>query len=290
MRASEILKQSRNAPDILDKISPDEIDEFKTLAKKSIRRVRGVPLIAKGDSWFDYLPGTDIIDCLRARHDCEIVNFAQAGDTLENMILGNGVDADGMPLAPGVRQALREINKIKPKIFLFSGGGNDVAGDGFITYLNHHDAGALDFLRENVANEMILGVFRGYLVNLIKSVKAAHEGTFMVMHGYAYAEPTGKGVSFFGFRFSGPWLLPGLRQKAISEEEGKVLVRRLIDKYNNMLSGLEAEYSNFKYVDLRGQINPEDWRDELHLRNSAYAKVAAHIFATIRTLNYKTLR
>ena len=104
------------------------------------------------------------------------------------------------------------------------------------------------------------------------------------MHGYAYAEPTGKGVSFFGLKFAGPWLLPGLRQKAIPQEKGKELVHRLIDKYNNMLSGLAKEYPNFLYVDFRDKINPEDWRDELHLRNSAYAKVAAHIFATIKTL------
>ena len=39
-------------------------------------------ILAQGDSWFDYLPGTDIIDCLKKIYGYDISNYATAGDTL----------------------------------------------------------------------------------------------------------------------------------------------------------------------------------------------------------------
>lgn len=48
-------------------------------------------IVAEGDSWFDYFPGTDFIDCLRKHHGYYLEkNYAKAGDTLENMIYGTG--------------------------------------------------------------------------------------------------------------------------------------------------------------------------------------------------------
>src|SRR5213083_2960385 len=40
--------------------------------------------LAQGDSWFDYPPGTDIIDCLHSNHGHTITNLAVAGSTLND--------------------------------------------------------------------------------------------------------------------------------------------------------------------------------------------------------------
>lgn len=87
-----------------------------------------VQLVAEGDSWFDYLPGRDLIDCLRVRHGYRIDNFAKAGDTLENMIYGSGITRRFERVEPTITPVLWRIQSVKPKAFLFSGGGNDIAG------------------------------------------------------------------------------------------------------------------------------------------------------------------
>ncbi len=45
-------------------------------------------VVAEGDSWFDYLPGKDVLDNLRGTHGYKIYKFADGGDTLENMVYG----------------------------------------------------------------------------------------------------------------------------------------------------------------------------------------------------------
>src|SRR5262245_26532291 len=49
-------------------------------------------LVAEGDSWFDYLPGLDILDQLKLRHGYDIVKLSAAGDTLENIAFGTEIN------------------------------------------------------------------------------------------------------------------------------------------------------------------------------------------------------
>ena len=49
---------------------------------------RAFHLLAQGDSWFDYPPCTDLIDCLHRNHGHEIVNIAVAGTTLTDEAYG----------------------------------------------------------------------------------------------------------------------------------------------------------------------------------------------------------
>lgn len=264
-------------PARLDQLSPEEVADFKAQASmKSASAVRkGVPVIAKGDSWFDFLPGTDIIDCLRERHDYSIRNYSKAGDTLENMILGNSTDEEGRALPAGMSRALADVKQMKPGYFLFSGGGNDVAGNEFVSYLNHSKANAPSIVRSGIVEEMIDKVFKGYIEVLLERVREASERTVVVMHGYGHAIPSGRGTGFFGFTFTGPWLLPGLRMKGIEVDSGTVVVRNLIDRYNQMLAAVAAASGGtMRYVDLRPMFGPDDWRDELHLKNSAFARAA----------------
>lgn len=59
----------------------------------------------------------------------------------------------------------------------------------------------------------------------------------------------------------------------------------MIDKYNEMLKGLAKQHNNFYHVDLRDMLDPDrDWVNELHLSNSAYARVAERIHNIIQTM------
>lgn len=241
-------------------------------------------VVAEGDSWFDYTPGTDLIDCLRRYHGYSIKNYANAGDTLENMIYGTKFNKESFePTESTIYKVLRKIEEIRPKVFLFSGGGNDIAGDVFGSYLNHSGT-ALPVLRDRYLDYIINVFFKKCCEDLIKKVSDISPETHIVMHGYAHTLPTGKGVSLFGFSFAGPWLRPALISKRIFDESvQKETVAVIINAYNEMLRGLDQSNPNFHYVDLRPIIDPEnDWVNELHLKNSAYARAANKINEVIK--------
>lgn len=271
----------------LDALGSDEVSQLKAKARarrSSLAAGGGERLVAEGDSWFDFLPGTDLIDCLESQEGYRIDSFARAGDTLENMIFGSRVDGSGVAVDPPINRVLEQVAAIRPRVLLFSGGGNDVAGDEFATYLNHADSG-LPVLREHVADQMI-GTFGRYLERLLDKVAAHSPRTRVLTHGYGHALPSGRGAGIFGIAFAGPWLLPALLQKGVRDGGlRREVVRQMIDRYNTMLQGLEARRPDrLLYVDLRGEIADEDWRDELHLKNSAYRRCARRIADRIRAL------
>ncbi len=104
--------------------------------------------------------------------------------------------------------------------------------------------------------------------------------------GYGHTVPTGLGVDVLFFTFAGPWLKPALAMKGIFDLiEQRNAAFTLIDKYNAMLAELAAQHDKFHHVDLRSMIDPgNDWVDELHLCNNAFARVAQRIDAFIRSL------
>lgn len=242
--------------------------------------------VAEGDSWFDYLPGTDLIDCLRKHHRYSIKNYGDAGDTLENMVYGTKFKTGSFcPAEATICKVLRKIEQLKPKVFLFSGGGNDIAGDAFGSYLNHSETALLP-LRHEYIDYMINTVFKKCCVDLIAKVAEISPHTHIVMHGYGHTVPTGKGVSFLDFKFAGPWLRPALTSKRILEKSDQVrAVEVMIDSYNEMLKLLDKASPSFHYVDLRPIIDPySDWVNELHLKNSAYARAADRISEAIHEI------
>lgn len=278
----------------MDEWTSDEVCEFKECAANppadelTAAALEAQPakwLVAEGDSWFDYLPGTDLIDCLRSHYDYRIDNYASAGDTLENMVYGTAITRDHERAPATIRRVLRRVEQVKPRVFLFSGGGNDVAGDEFESYLNHAATG-LPPVRVTHAKAMINNVFRKCLTDLIEKIRAVSPETHIVMHGYGHSIPDGRGVNFLFIRWTGPWLLPALaRKRWFAADVQRRAVAFMIDSYNDMLALLDQDHDKFHYVDLRPLIVPErDWVNELHLKNSAFARAAQKIHETIAAL------
>jgi len=261
-----------------------QLEQARALAPAAAAPGVGI-IVAEGDSWFDYLPGTDVIDCLRIHQGYVIENFAKAGDTLENMIYGTGINRQFQRVSPTIEIVLRRIGAVQPKVFLFSGGGNDVAGDEFESYLNHK-ASTLPALREPYVTDMLTVVFQKYFEDLIAKVAAASPATHILAHGYGHTVPTGRAVDFLFLTFVGPWLRPALARKGIFDPiEQRAAVFALIDRFNVMLAALDQQHPNFHHIDLRDILNPNtDWVNELHLRNSAFARVAQRIHEKIQTL------
>lgn len=284
---------SRRGHGGLDALTPEQVREFKADAlacteAPTARRLRGRPaaeklVVAHGDSWFDYPIGTDIIDCLRRFHGYRVVNHARAGDTLENLVYGTRFDPGrGYRALPSrFGDVLADLRKHRARVLLFSGGGNDVAGEEFAQFLEH--AGAdLGTLRRAHARHVIGVLFGRVLSDMVERATRAAPGVQVFSHGYGYPHPDGRGVGLgIGLSFIGPWLRPALAAKRIdAETEGASIVRELIDMFNDTLAQVARDHANFHYIDLRGVIgeSPRAWVNELHVRNSVYGAVAG-VFA-----------
>ncbi len=237
----------------------------------------GVDVVAQGDSWFDYLPGVDIIKWLKLTSGYKIKNFATGGDTLENMVYGTEIKEGSWTRKPTeFVEVLAEIKRTKPAFFLFSAGGNDIAGDEFASFLNHADSSPPSLLRTAYVTDIIDRVFRGGYEDMIKKVKAASPKTRIIFHGYGRAIPTGKGVVNIGnYRFIGPWIRPSLTRKNILDPQvQRKIVADFIDQLNVMLQSVANSYQDVYFLDLRNLINDDDWINELHLNALAYKRVA----------------
>ncbi|MFJ2539635.1 MULTISPECIES: SGNH/GDSL hydrolase family protein [unclassified Pseudomonas] len=237
----------------------------------------GVDVVAQGDSWFDYLPGVDIIKWLKLTSGYKIKSFASGGDTLENMVYGTEIkDGAWTRPRPEFEDVLAEIKRIKPAFFLFSGAGNDIAGDEFASFLNHADASPASLVRTDYVNDTVDRVFRNAYEDMIKRVKAAHPKIKIIFHGYGRAIPTGKGVVNIGnYRFIGPWLRPSLTRKNIMNPQvQRQIVTDFIDQLNTMLKSVADAHPDVYFIDLRNLINDDDWINELHLNALAYKRMA----------------
>ena len=269
----------------MDQWTDEEVALFKESATTLVKQARNsLTVVSEGDSWFDYKISADLIDCLRRYHGYEIKNYATPGDTLENMIYGTQINRQFERVTPQIKIVLERVKNDQPDVFLFSGAGNDIAGDELGSFLHHAESG-LGVLKHDFAVNTISVEFRKFYQDLISKIQSVSPSTHIFTHGYAYARPTGDGVGLLGISFIGPWLLPALGRKGIDPEtSGRQAIEELIDLFNEMLQSLDDEFEYFHYVDLRSFINDDDWRDEMLLKSSAFRLASDQVDLAIKNV------
>src|SRR5690606_4391030 len=170
---------------------------------------------------------------------------------------------------------------------LLSGGGNDIVGAEFALLLNHA-ASSLPVLNDRIVEGVIDVRLRAAYASLISGITEIVRGFLdrplpILVHGYDYPVPDGRG--FFGgwWLLPGPWLKPGFDRKGHGDlEQNKAVMKELIDRFNTMLGSLAThpEFAHVRHVDLRGTLRRDssyrkDWSDELHPTRSGFRLVAA---------------
>ena len=238
----------------------------------------GEYLVAEGDSWFDYLPEFDILDNLKKDYGYgKLIKISQAGDTLDNMVYGTKLKPNWQRDDQQIDKTLIAVKKYKPKVFLFSGGGNDLAGSELDAFFNHADAKLPSLIRKDYLEFIIFTVFKKSYLDLIAKIHDIDPEIHIISHGYGHPIPNGRAViNLFGYGFIGPWLRPTFaRKNIVGDTICRDLIKQLIDRFNDMLQELDDEIDKFHYLDLRSIINDEDWVNELHLSSSGYNKVAS---------------
>jgi len=228
-------------------------------------------IVAEGDSWFDYPIGVDILDHLRMVHGYAVYKVAKAGDTIDNMVYGGQI-----------AHTLAAVARHRPKVVLFSAGGNDIAGYEFESLLNHRKSG-LPILREAYIDYLFRTAFKTAYETFMIRVWEIDPAIKIVTHGYANAIPDGRGLFgrsrevdlFPPIEFLGPWLRPALLKKGVTDPvESEGTVRNVINRFNAMLKQLSNEHERCIYLDLRPIIGRSDWVNELHLTNDGFRRVA----------------
>jgi lysophospholipase L1-like esterase len=244
-------------------------------------------LVAEGDSWFDY-PLNDVLSMLEDEHGFDVESVADKGDTVEDMAYGAGQFDDFVRL---LEKLLRQGRV--PDAILLSGGGNDIAGDEFAMLINHALSGLppvnADILR-GIMDVRLRNAYAFLISGLTEIARRyLNRPIPILLHGYDYAVPDGRGF-LGGWAFlPGPWLQPGLLQKGHdSLNANKAIIRTLIDVFNVMLQQVAAmpQFNHVTYVDLRGTLSQDsgykaDWANELHPTKEGFRAVAAKIVQAI---------
>jgi len=240
-------------------------------------------LVAEGDSWFDY-PFHDVLTMLEDEHGFDVESVAHKGDTVEDMAYSGGQFDDFVRL---LEKLLRQGRV--PNAILLSGGGNDVAGDQFAMLINHAASG-LPPLNDDVVRGVIDVRVRNAYAFLISglteiAMQLLQRPIRIILHGYDFAVPDGRGV-LGGFAFlPGPWLQPGFHVKGHGDlEANKRVMVDVIDRFNEMLRGLAAApgFGHVRYVDLRDTLTyKRDWANELHPTEGGFRAVALKIASAI---------
>lgn len=275
-----------------------EVQELSPEAERRYRETRGeaVPVarpraraararvLAEGDSWFDYLPAYlddprrgDLLGHLHDMDRYELRRVARAGDTLENMVYGTDYrERDWSPLAPQLEATLAELRRMQPQVFLFSGAGNDLAGDELASFLNHRDSG-LPPLREAQLDAYIRDALIPSFETLIRRVKEISPRTLIFIHGYDYAIPDGRAVIRIvpGWSYIGPWLRPAfVRKRILDPGTMRDIVRTLINRLNDAIADVAARHADVHHLDCRTIVGDGEWANELHPTSRGFGQVA----------------
>lgn len=258
---------------------------------ETYRGDRGV-VVAEGDSWFDY-PRVNVLKVLRRQHQYRTESVARNGDTLESMAYDN---AQLSELCDKLYE-LRDLD-VKPKAILLSGGGNDLAGPEFAMLLNHANSG-LPPVSEEMVDYVIETRLQAAVASLLSGVteistKIWGEPIPILIHGYDYPTPDGRGYEFLLFTLSGPWLKPSFDAKGLADlPTNRTFLRELIEKYNRMLVHVTSQFGHVRYVKITGTLSDrdvdyeDDWNDELHPsrgRRGGFFKVAQEFHQVLQRL------
>jgi len=189
-----------------------------------------------------------------------IENYAHAGDsTLETM---------------GLTKA-RRLTAYLPNtdIFLFSGGGDDIMGDGFELLLNENTDGkpanAINWRRFSTR---IQGILDNY-DDLFEIRDRLAPNCLIVTHSYDFVPASMMGKGILGLM--GPWLQPGLEWCGwMDPDDQALIVRTMLQEYQNRLAAFAAQNRLHLHVNTQGTLSAEDWDNEAHANSTGWPKLA----------------
>ncbi len=254
-------------------------------------RQQPLNLLADGDSWFDYPLGgpvpdlhSDVLAQLRRQlaSGSSILSLAHFGEAATDLLLGAKLAR--------LETALTDKANGGWDALLFSGGGNDLAGDQFYLWLRPY---------AEIARDVTLGLNEKRLAKVLNDVQGAYKslialrnrlapGLPIFVHGYDFAWPSGKGAPCG----VGPWLRPSLTRQGWMDGDptsalarGARIIADMLSRFAVMLAALAANpANNLVLIETQALLDPQtEWANELHPTPDGFAKVAGLFAAALTT-------
>lgn len=221
---------------------------------KTSGNFNGIRIISEGDSWFQYPVFLhDIVDNLKEDADKAVLSFGGAGDLLCEM--------------SDEQEYLDALRTQDARIFLLSGGGNDLFGDGRLASILHPNipgGDVDDHIKPAAYRQLMTGIADDYR-RTIEQVLSIRPDIHIL--GHTYDVPV---------RHDGRWIGAPLKALGIPMELGQRIIVRLLDDFVGVLNALSNEIENFTLVNLRGAVGESrnSWEDEIHPRNAGFERIA----------------
>jgi hypothetical protein len=243
-----------------------EVEELQAVyppphtAKTRSMSAASVRLCGEGDSWLNLLSNISgfpktLFDILGETFPTR--NLAFPGDTFDHVL--------------AEKQYKSVLQSGLYRVFVFSGGGNDILGGGGLTSLlrkkseGHGSSDPADYVNQPVMKQVLDRLAKGYR-QVAKEAKAFEPGVLMLTHGYDYALP----------RKDGKWLGTPLQAKGYAHDEpvAPKIIAFLVDQFNAVLHSVAQDNAHVRHIDVRGTVKAR-WHDELHPKEPAARDVAA---------------
>ena len=220
-------------------------------------------VLAEGDSWF-LLPNPFIKDTISyISEKFNVRSLADAGDELTDYY-NNG-------------QLLAEVAKLKPKIILLSGGGNDVIGPPIEALLHKNSTSKLvgkHYIKTNTFDlklKELQASYEYFIENILNIMSREPFKVKILIHGYDYirSNPDHKTIQK---GWANKYMI---NAGVIKPSDRKEIISYLIDAFNQMLSTIAQKYDgHVLYINNRGQLADHQWSDEIHPNSEGYKIVA----------------
>jgi hypothetical protein len=249
------------------KIHQTRIARFKTgrmnlMAAGAPAAPAPLTMLAHGDSWFDYpltgnglpITNTDII--------AQLVTMGAVNPLIANVSHhGDATTAEmSLPKQERMIDALQDpdnwLDGGKPDAILFSGGGNDIAGDQFCIFLDYA-GGGLNAARFDDA----LGTVEASYMDLFAFRDRYASAVPIFGHCYDFPIPDGRHPVC-----AGPWLKPSLDFCGCTDvARGAAILQQVLLAFKGLLVRLANDpANNFVLVNTQGMLTPALWANELH--------------------------
>lgn len=242
-------------------------------------------VLAIGDSWFWY-PDNNLLEAL-ARHPKLKDGYRHMVRLGENgALLSEYVDLPGRPgkLSPRLQDLLRNDPMQYFSVFAVSGAGNDAVD--YSLGLNADCTGAdapEECVSEDGMRRLILDLTKamGLLLHeVLWAFDAQQRLPVVLLHGYDYAVPDGRGFALADIPLNGPWLAKAMEERLVPQDLAlrKGIVRILIDRVNAAFSRYAQAASGIYFVDSRDTLDSgagyrDDWANELHPTRSGFDRI-----------------
>lgn len=230
------------------------------------RSERPRTILAEGDSWFRYIVRDAIPTYLDQDPLNEVLNLASPGDEVRDMLSAKQLKRLTKVLKRG------PTRRRKFDAFIFSGGGNDLLGQGrFRRWLHDYQAG-MDpsaLINRKALGSILDIVENGY--REIISLRDRHSPTTMMyLHSYDFAQPSGEGVCG-----KGPWLKPSLTSRGVPAGMQFDVVKSFLETFKLKIYRIARTSNNVRVVPTQGTLNSSEWANEIHPKARGFRKIAS---------------